>query len=126
MQERQPGRCPQCGGPLQVSELHCPRCELAIRGVFQPCPFCQLPPDQRRFLETFVACRGVIRQIEKELGISYPTVRTRIDQLLEALHLGESSECAITPRDVLLQLERGQITVDEAIASIQRVRGQRA
>ena len=125
MSELQPSRCPQCSGPLQVSELRCPQCDLAIAGRFPRCRFCDLPPEQLRFLEVFLACRGVIRQIEEALGISYPTVRARIDELLEALRFGAPTQEQPTVRDVLGQLERGEISAEDAIAQVEQIRGKR-
>jgi len=120
-----PSRCPQCDGPLQIAALHCPQCDLTLTGEFPRCRFCELSPEHREFLEVFVRCRGVIRQMEEELGISYPTVRSRMDDLLEAL----SFEGPATPggaesvRDVLQELDRGECSAEEAVARIRAMRG---
>jgi len=79
------GRCPQCGRPLSITQLSCAPCGLKIEGSFSNCKFCQLEQEQLNFLEVFVKCRGVIREVEKELGLSYPTVRSRLDDLIAAL-----------------------------------------
>ncbi len=121
MPEQAPHRCPQCSGSLHVAELYCSACDLTITGEFPRCRFCELPPEQTEFLTVFLRCRGVIRQMEKELGISYPTVRARIDALLDALRLGEDDEPK-SAREVLDQLERGEISADEAVKRIGKIR----
>jgi len=118
--EQAPDRCPQCNGPLHVTELCCADCDLTITGEFPRCRFCELPQEQLEFLTVFLRCRGVIRQMEKELGISYPTVRARIDGLLEALRLGEDEPTST--REALEQLERGEISANEAVKRIEKIR----
>ena len=125
MPDQAPSRCPQCNGPLHVLELHCPRCDLAVTGDFPRCRFCELPQEQSELLEVFLRCRGVIRHMEAELGLSYPTVRSRIDDLLKALHLDEESQGQQSIRDVLRRLERGEITADEAVTRIGEIRERR-
>ena len=112
-----PGQCPVCGGRLAVSELSCPSCETTVRGTLDLCEFCQLPPDDLRFLRTFLRCRGNIKDVERELGISYPTVRGRLDSLLEKLGYQKT-----TPRmgkqeklEILARLEGGEISPEQAL-----------
>jgi len=125
MADQAPTRCPQCGGPLQVAALHCPQCDLTMSGEFGRCRFCDIPPDQQAFLEVFVRCRGVIRQMEKALGISYPTVRARMDDLLRALGFAGDATGAgpQSVREVLAQLEQGQISAQDAIQRIRQAKG---
>ena len=123
MPDQTPASCPQCNGPLRIAELHCPKCDLAIAGDFPRCRFCELPPDLLELLEVFLRCRGVIRQMEAELGISYPTVRSRVDKLLRALRLDSESQGRQSIHDVLQQVERGELTAEEAAARIQAIRG---
>lgn len=80
-----PSQCPFCRGALEVTEVSCTQCNVQIRGHFSTNRFDSLTPEQRQFLETFLRCRGVIRDVETALGISYPTVRSRLDGLLSAL-----------------------------------------
>ena len=79
--------CPVCDSPLAVAELQCRECGTTMRGEFAPsrCPFCALPEEQLRFLELFLRCRGNMRDVERTLGLSYPTVRARLDALLTRL-----------------------------------------
>jgi len=121
--DQTPSRCPQCNGPLRTSELHCPKCDLAIAGDFPRCRFCELPADLMEFLEVFLRCRGVIRQMEAELGISYPTVRARVDKLLRALGLDAESYGKQSIRSVLDRVEQGELSADDAVERIRSIRG---
>ena len=85
MKFRAPGICPVCSHELSVSRLNCTFCPTKIEGDFTTCKFCRLPNEQREFVEVFIKCRGNIKDVEKELGISYPTVRNRLDAVIEAL-----------------------------------------
>lgn len=84
-----PGACPVCGGELAAVELRCNRCESWLRGRFAPCEFCTLNADQRTFLRLFLAARGNLTEVEKRLGVSYPTVRAKLDEVLDRLDLRE-------------------------------------
>lgn len=112
-----PGRCPVCDEPLLVKSLGCPKCATKVEGEFRPCRFCQLPEEQREFIEVFLRCRGNIKNVEKELGISYPTVRNRLDAALAALGYGAgdpAEEEGERRRRILAALERGEMTAQEA------------
>lgn len=78
-------QCPFCHGPMEVTEVSCPQCDVQMRGHFTVSRYDNLAPEQQQFLEAFLRCRGVIRDVETALGISYPTVRARLDGLLTAL-----------------------------------------
>jgi hypothetical protein len=82
---KMPGSCPVCGGKLDITSLSCRNCSTAITGRFESCRFCRLSPEHLSFVEVFVKNRGNIKEIERELGISYPTVRNRLDQVIAAL-----------------------------------------
>lgn len=110
------GQCPICGGSIEVTEFKCGSCESTIRGSFKLCKFCQLPKEQMEFAEIFIKNRGNIKEIERELGISYPTVKGKLDSLIEAL--GYSSQSTYAPsknKDVLERLDKGEISPEEAI-----------
>ncbi len=110
---RLPGSCTFCGGPVVVTDFACRDCGATVNGLFDPCPFCALDSDRRRFLLSFVKCRGSIKEVEKDLGISYPTVRARLDGVVKNLGLGPAPDRAARA-EVLAMLERGEITADEA------------
>jgi hypothetical protein len=84
-----------------------------VRGRFQVPDLCRLPDDLYQFLLVFIKNRGVIRDVEKELGISYPTVRSRLDMVLAALGYGEQV-AGSNSNEVIEMLERGEITPEEA------------
>jgi hypothetical protein len=110
------GQCPICGGTIEVTEYKCNSCESTIRGSFKLCKFCQLPKEQIEFAEVFIKNRGNIKEIERELGISYPTVKGKLDSLIDAL--GYNSEATYSPnknKDVLERLDNGEISPEEAI-----------
>ena len=110
--------CPSCGGKLEVRELGCPDCDLTVRGRFPRCEFCALAPEQLNFLRLFVARRGNLRELERELGLSYPTVRARLDDLLRALGYPVSPVSALDRqerrRQVLEDLKAGTLSPEEA------------
>lgn len=116
------GICPVCGAGLEVTETQCPSCHTTISGHFDLCKFCKLPPDQRSFAEVFIKNRGNIREVEKELGISYPTVRGRLESLIKALGypVSEDDESrseaarAAQRKEVLDKLGKGEIAAQEA------------
>jgi hypothetical protein len=116
-----PPKDPVSGGELYISELACEESGVTLRGKFEVPKYAKLDAEQARFLETFLRCRGMLNSVERELGISYPTVRSRLDALLEALDLPPVKEEAgakkpkmVDRRKILDQLERGEITPEEA------------
>jgi hypothetical protein len=98
---------------MAVSELTCESCGTSVRGRFPVPDLCRLPDDLYQFLVVFIKNRGVIRDVEKELGISYPTVRSRLDAVLAALGFAENAGRADS-NQVIEMLERGEITAEEA------------
>jgi hypothetical protein len=115
-------RDPVGGGDLHISELASDDSGVTIRGRFEIPRYARLDDEQSRFLETFLRCRGMLNSMERELGISYPTVRTRLDALLAALELAPIKDKDEPKKDkssekkklILSQLEKGEITAEEA------------
>ena len=121
------GQCPICKETLQVTRLHCPNCDTTIEGHFELGRLSQLTTEQLAFVETFVRCEGKINRVGEELGVSYPTVRSRLTDVIHALgyEVGQEEEPAVAIPDeerkaVLEQLAQGKITSEEAI---KRLRG---
>ena len=119
---------PVSGGELHVSELASSESGVSIRGRFGIPRYAKLDSDQAMFLETFLRCRGVLNSVERELGISYPTVRARLDALLQALDLqpvkddvARKDKSAARRKAILDQLERGDITPAEAKAKLKEI-----
>ncbi|MBT9259167.1 MAG: DUF2089 domain-containing protein [Clostridiales bacterium] len=120
MSYRPLGRCPVCQHAMEVRELHCPHCGTTIRGRFLLGRFAHLTPEQWDFLEVFVRNRGNIREMEKDLGLSYPAVRSRLDQLLLALgYPPDPKDRSEGPEAqdrlaILEKVEKGELTPAEA------------
>ena len=113
--------CPVCHKPLHITKLHCPACGTSIEGDFQAERLLALTPEQRSFDLSFLRNRGNIREMEKELGISYPTVRARLDQILAALGL-EANPGKEKParKEVLEMLAQGEITQEQALDMLKK------
>jgi hypothetical protein len=131
--------CPVCEGELLISRLHCRSCGTALEGEFGVGRFGRLSREQLSLLESFLRARGNLKEMERELGISYPTVRARVDALVRALGLGdgeplpdEADAAVDTPtaaagepaadvsaerRAILERLSRGEI--DAAAAAVE-------
>jgi len=123
-------RCPVCEGYLKAVKLKCDSCSTVIENSFDFPPLMKLSKDHMDFAEVFLRCRGNIKDVEKELGISYPTVRAKLDQVIEALSDGkpmkkDESAKEVSDRlqaEVLQQLEEGLITPEEAIAAMENMK----
>ncbi len=110
------GTCPVCASKLKVAKLHCQNCSTSIEGDFELDKFSYLSKEQKWFIEVFIKNRGNIKEIEKELGISYPTVRRNLDQVIEALgYKTNEKETAVERKAILERLDKGEITSDEAL-----------
>jgi hypothetical protein len=94
-----PSNCPVCSQTLDVTRLRCRNCASEITGQFALCRFCLLDNKQLQFVETFLRCRGSIKEVEKILGISYPTVRNMLESALSALGLSDKDMPAAARRD---------------------------
>jgi hypothetical protein len=123
--------CPVCSSELFVTRLQCRSCGTAIEGDFSVGRFGRLSREQLALLESFLRARGNLKELERELKLSYPTVRARIDALVRALGLADGAfvedgsedgsgrdEMSALRRDVLERLARHEITADEAAALI--------
>ncbi len=147
---RAPHKCPICHQKLTITEVSCESCGTRIQGRFDGCRFCSLSPEEASFLLTFIRNRGSIKDVERELGVSYPTVRAALDNLIAALDRGdadevpadvevdepvcESADAVVLPREVkdsekkskarrkiLDRLARHEITAEEAAAQLKKL-----
>ena len=89
--------CPICSGELAVTRLHCRSCGTTLEGDFNVGRFARLSREQFALLESFLRSKGNLKEMERELGISYPTVRARVDALLRALGLGDDEAMTDEP-----------------------------
>jgi hypothetical protein len=152
-------KCPVCQGDLMVTRLHCPACETSLEGAFDPTvagtrlqeafspeqlkpllPFSRLTAEQLQFVLTFVRCEGRFNRMEDELGLSYPTLRNRLNEIIRAMGYEPSRDEANRPdsakaesaraeralsaaerQEVLELLSRGEIDME---AAKRRLRGE--
>jgi hypothetical protein len=121
-----PTHCPVSGEPLEVTRLHCPASGLTMEGRFQPNEFALLPPENLEFMRLFVKVRGNLKEMERVLGLSYPTIRQRFESLLSVLGyeaVAEPRPAAAEKRsEILERLERGEITAEEATRALQSLK----
>ena len=132
--------CPVCSNELTITRLHCRSCGTALEGEFGVGRFGRLTREQLSLLESFLRSRGNLKDLERELGISYPTVRGRIDALVKALGLGEAAptedeadtedeaegadDAATTRREILERLARRELTAEDAAAALRALGSQ--
>jgi hypothetical protein len=108
--------CPVCNSRLQIVRYHCPECSTSIEGEFSISEFAALSPAQQEFVITFICNQGNIKEVEKALGISYPTVKNRLQEMIKILCPGRLRlQKSGSSFSVLEELESGRITVSEAI-----------
>jgi len=112
--------CPVCSSQLTAIKLKCKTCSTIIESEFELSRFESLSKEQLAFTECFVKNRGIIKDVEKEMGISYPTVRAKLDDVIKSLgyEVKEESKSDIT--NVIDSLEKGEIDIDEAIKKIKK------
>ncbi len=106
--------CPVCEGELAITRLHCRSCGTALEGEFGVGRFGRLSREQLALLESFLRSRGNLKDLERELGISYPTVRGRVESLLRALGLADGDSPAATDEDEPASADAPNPTTDKA------------
>jgi hypothetical protein len=135
--------CPVCSGELTIARLHCRSCGTALEGEFGVGRFGRLDREQMSLLESFLRSRGNLKEMERELGISYPTVRGRVDALIRSLGLSDgpidadedfgagfadgfddadaAADPAAARRAVLERLARKEISAEEAATALREM-----
>ena len=117
-----PGRCPICSEELVVTRLHCQTCDSVLEGHFALGRFGRLAPEQLGFVETFLRCEGRLNKVQEEMGLSYPTVRSRLHDAIRSLGYEVRGEPLISleqRKSILNDLGQGNITPDEAVRLLQ-------
>jgi hypothetical protein len=122
------GRCPICQHELAVTRLHCRSCGSTLEGNFNLGPLQRLSREQIRFVETLILARGSLKEVGSELGMSYPTVNSRLNDILIALGHGDRVKVSDAPerdpagpsreqrREILNQVREGTLSAEEAAA----------
>ena len=122
------GACPVCGEALTVTRLHCRSCDTTIEGQFALGAFERLTPEQLAFAEVFISCEGKLNRMETKMGLSYPTLRARLNDLIRAMGYEVGQEEATLPpagisdderRLILDDLAAGRLTSEEAVKRLQ-------
>ena len=116
------GKCPICGEKLEVKALHCKNCDTTIEGNFELSVFDRLSEVQTKFLMIFLKHGGNIKLVEKELGVSYPTVKKILDEINAILGVESKFDRGDeTKDDILRQLRKGEISFEEASVKLERI-----
>lgn len=116
---RYPTECPSCGSAMIITELSCTACDTTVRGRYTGTPFDKLADEDVRFMEIFVTCRGNIKEMERETGLGYWTIRGRLDELIKTLQNRSAPPPAEQDKDtqrrtILEAVERGDLSIIEA------------
>ena len=112
-----PTECPVCHDDLLVTRLACRNCGTALEGRFTMGRLLQLTPEQLHFVETFLRSEGKLNRVQEELGLSYPTVRSRLEEVICALGYEVGGEREATDerrQEILERLARKEISSEEA------------
>jgi hypothetical protein len=119
-----PQSCPSCGSALAVTQLNCTSCGTGVVGKFELSPFFRLKPESLKFLEVFVRNRGNVKEMERETGESYWTIRRQLDEVITEMGFEQPAsedELSTKRQEILAQLSRGEINVQEATRLIKQL-----
>ena len=120
--------CPNCGHPMSVTRLQCTSCETVIQARYEPCRFCRLPEESVRFLGAFVKNRGNLKEMERELGQSYWSLRNRLNELIVELgfeaapEVEEKADPDLQRKAILEQLKQGEIDAATAAGLLTQIK----
>lgn len=107
-----PHHCPACGKPLRITVLKCVSCGAGLEGSFEPCPVCRFDPELQELFDLFMTSRGNLKEVERRMNCSYPTVRNRMEEMFRRYE--ELRPSRPGRMDILKRLRRGEITAAEA------------
>jgi len=110
-----PVGCPLCGEVIEVTQIKCTGCGSEIKGSFRTEGMSSLPAEYQKFIAVFLRHRGNIKAVEKELGISYPTINKMLDSINTMLDATTTTqEKPLTRKEILDSIERGEMSVKDA------------
>ena len=123
-----PQSCPSCSSPLVVTQLNCTACGTGVVGKFELSPFFRLSPESLRFLEFFVRNRGNVKEMERETGESYWAIRRQLDEVIVEMGIEatKSDDVSMHRQEILAQLSRGEINVQEATKLLSQIKGDKS
>ena len=113
-----PRKCPVCASELALTRLSCDACHTELSGHFQACEFCSLTVEDRDLLRVFLSSRGNMKELERHLGVSYPTARGRFDAVLSRLGIEAPVPANPTRVELMERVARGELSVDDAIKEL--------
>ena len=116
--------CPVCENPLEISRLSCSKCGTSIEGSFGHGLFADLTDEESRFVELFVICRGNIKEMEKRLGVSYPTVRNKLDAIVKKLDKSRGSDPETVRKrrmEIIDSIKRGELSPEEGAMLLEQI-----
>src|SRR5512142_1546270 len=133
-------KCPGCGGALVITACECTECGLEMRGEFRPPQFAMLSDDQLTFVRHFLRARGNLSEVEKVLGVSYPTIRNKLDEINKTLDRAEttpasnpgqnkeevgsnSNPAEEARRAILQQVATGKLSASDAVQKLRDLPG---
>ena len=123
-----PQSCPSCSSPLVVTQLNCTACGTGVVGKFELSPFFRLSPESLRFLEVFVRNRGNVKEMERETGESYWSIRRQLDEVIVEMGIEATKIDDVSTRrqEILAQLSRGELNVQEATKLLSQLKGDKS
>ncbi|MBO8167416.1 MAG: DUF2089 domain-containing protein [Kosmotoga sp.] len=114
--------CPVCGEKLVITEYHCDSCGTTIRGRFELDEIMRLSPDQLYFLKIFIKNRGNLSEVQKELNISYPTAKNRLEDIVRSMGFEVAEDEKEETVKILEKLEAGELNPSEALEMLKKVK----
>ena len=125
-----PDRCPACSGDLQITQLRCSQCDTEVNGRFERDRLVNLPEPYASVLEMFLRVRGNVKEMERKLGLSYPTIRSRLEEAFDAAGFGRPDRDGPSVKErriqLLGQVSRGEITAAQAAEQLKRLKERRS
>ena len=118
--EKLTSKCPCCSSSMEIERLRCTSCEVVVEGRIPIPRLARLSAQDREFVELFVRSSGSLKAVAEKMGISYPTIRNRLNRVIEILEQEEEGERDIRNR-ILDEVEKGAISVDEAVRRLREM-----
>jgi hypothetical protein len=112
--------CPYCGDAMAVTRMACSHCKIAVEAAFPMSRLAELPVEHQRFIEMFVLASGNLKEIAEQVGVSYPTIRSRLDKVIESLR-AEISKTQRVRGNILDAVEPSKTNAEQAARLIKGI-----